>query len=83
MNYTAPVRAHTLYVSSRQRDYGELACRQTVELPEGMIRMDDCTRQVMKVSLAAFSFASSWYELTDERNRFSVTIGGVTLDVGR
>lgn len=76
-----PIRTHTLYVSSRHRDADEQACRQTVELPEGLLRMEDCTRQVMKVSLVSFSFNSSWYELTDAHNKFSVTIGGAAYDI--
>lgn len=76
-----PIRTHTLYVSSRHRDADEEACRQTIELPEGIIRMQDCMRQVMKVSLASFSFNSSWYELNDSHNKFTVTVGGTSYDV--
>jgi hypothetical protein len=76
------VRTHTLYLSSKHRDDNETPWSLTFDLPNSCIYLDDPVAQTLKVSLASFSFACAWSEVTSDNNHFRVGGVDVVLEEG-
>lgn len=67
-------RSHTLYLTSRTREFFETPESLHIEIPDNAIHLEDSVKQNIKISLLNFSFQCNWYEVNETNNSFTITI---------